>query len=255
MKKILSLAVVAALGLLCPTLWAQTVAVGTGYIAFTAQSSEVFSLYVDGTPAGSVSYNGTQQVVTLTGLTAGVHDLTVRLIRPTDRVAHLAVDYQLQGLRYRVVYDETLGRLSLLNESQGTLPVVVTPTMPATPTTQVVVPPSIARHLASEEDVQDLVARLNKTTFEGDKLQLAKSFVKGKHVTTSQAVQIANTLRFQSKRLDFLLYAFDYCTDRENYYTAADVLTFNSNKQKLLKRIQAGGFRHRAPVPYGTRRR
>lgn len=264
MKKFFCTALLALVGLLGGRLAAQTVATAPANVVFEAVGSEVFALYVDGMPSGSIAYEDTRQQVTLTGLTVGVHDITVRLIRPTDRVVHVALEYRLQPILCQVSYDAATGRLSVSAEAVGALAAAQAPTLgvaqtvPTTAESVIVTEPvvtplphTVHRHAATDADVLDLTARMKKTTFESDKLQLAKSFVKGKHVSTQQAVSIARELRFESKRLDFLLYAFDYCVDRENYYTAADVLAFNGNKQKLLKRIEVSNPR---PVSRPTRR-
>ena len=266
MKKIRFLSLFLSVWLLPFGALAQTVLPTNAFIVFTANSSEVFAVYVDGLPLGNVSYNNTQQQVTLSNVSIGIHDITVRLIRPTDRIAHITIDYQQQPLYCNVYYDATSGRLSILTDPAVQLPTTttITPTTPATtttpvtplPTTDVIVvqPPTGSRFRASEGDILGIVERMKKTTFENDKLQLAKSFVKGKYINTPQAIQIAQALRFESKRLEFLLYAYDYCYDRENYYTAADILNFNSNKQKLLKRIQHASP-HRRPQSARSSRR
>ncbi len=271
MKKILFLAFVAIAWLLPSATSAQTVVQTSGYIAFTAKTNEVFAIYVDGIPYGNVTYSNTQQQIVLSNLPVGVHDITVRLIRPTDRVTHVTIDYQLQSLYCYVYYDALSGLLSILTESNVALPTTVTPATPVTSVTPVtpvtpastlpvtnevvVVNPIAHRHIASDADVSGIIDRMKKTSFENDKLQLAQSFVKGKHVSTAQAILIAQSLRMEGKRLDFLLYAYDYCYDRENYYTAIDILNYNSNKQKLLKRIQNSSPRHRSqPNPEHHRR-
>lgn len=237
------------------TMQAQTVPQTGNNIVFTALSSEVFSIYVDGVPSGSVSYTNARQQVALSGLTTGPHDITIRLIRPTDRVTHIVVDCQQQPANYLVQYDAAANAFSILTSTQPIQPSASPDAVSPLPASPVVIPPAGTnlthpghiRHIATNEDVYGLVIRLKKTTFDEDKLQLAQSFVKGKHINTQQAITIAQTIRLEGKRLNFLLYAYDYCTDRENYYTAADVLTFNRNKQKLLKRIQTTNHRNRRP--------
>lgn len=263
MKKFVFLTLVAFAWLFPYAASAQTVVTTPAYIVFTAQTNEIFTVYVDGIPYGNTTYNNTQQQVTISNLPLGVHSVTVRLIRPTDRVANISIDYQQQSGYFIVSYDATTSLLSILTEANIPLPSVVTPITPVTPITNTpivtpvtptpgvaVMPPYGNRHIASDADVYGIIERLKKTSFENDKLQLSKSFVKGKHVTTEQAVLIAKSLRFESKRLEFLIYTYDYCIDRENYYTAADILSFNSNKQKLLKRIQHSGPNSRTRSRY-----
>jgi len=258
MKRILSIILVAFAWLLSGAVSAQTVVTPSSYITFSAQTNEIFTVYVDGIPYGNTTYSNTQQQVTLSNLPLGIHDFTIRLIRPTDRVTHISIDYQQQASHFIVSYDATTGIFAILTESNIPVPSVVTPVIPVTtssPTTTittgtthsgVVMMPYDPKHIATDDEVNGILERMKKTTFEYDKLQLAKSFVKGKHVNTEQAILIARSLRFESKRLEFLLYCYDYCYDRENYYTAGDIFTFNNNRQKLYKRIQYSGPRSRS---------
>ena len=78
---------------------------------------------------------------------------------------------------------------------------------------------------------------MNDSPFDKDKLLLGKTFVKQHQVLTSQAIQMARTITFEESRLDFLLYAFDYCADQQNYYQVVETLTFSSNRNKLLEAI------------------
>lgn len=241
MKKVLFHVLFAVAWLFPRIALAQAEVQTSANVVLTAKSTEIFVVYVDGIPCGNISYDHTQQQVALANLPSGVHEITVRLIRPIDRIAHLTIDYQQQTLSYSVYYNATTQAVSVLTEPGLALPATAAPTTPTVPPTPAIphaMPPAGPSHVATEADILGIVDRMKKTTFENDKLQLAKSFVKGKHVGTAQAIRIAQVIRFESKRLDFLLYAYDCCYDRENYYKAADILNFSNNKKKLLKRIQ-----------------
>jgi hypothetical protein len=105
------------------------------------------------------------------------------------------------------------------------------PPTPPTPPSQIVI-----TH-ATEAAVGDIVQLMNDSPFDKDKLLLGKTFVKQHQVLTSQAIRMAKTITFEESRLEFLLYAFDYCADQQNYYQAVEALTFSSSRNKLLEAI------------------
>jgi hypothetical protein len=43
---------------------------------------------------------------------------------------------------------------------------------------------------------------------------------------------------FDDSRLEIAKYAWDYTIDRDNYYQVADVFTFSSSKESLMKFLE-----------------
>lgn len=82
-----------------------------------------------------------------------------------------------------------------------------------------------------------MVARMRKQTFDSDRLALGKVIVASSDLTAGQVARLAETLEFTSSQVDFLKYAYPYCVDKVNYNIAVDVLTFSSDKKKVMDYI------------------
>ncbi len=199
------------------------------FLNFLSTHGETFIVYIDGVP---FNQQPRHQVSSL-DVEPGQHDICVRLVRPADRVATLSMQFVHRQNNFSVSYDSRSETLSVIPE-QGYGITPPTPPVPPTPPT----PPSqiIITH-ATDAAVGDIVQLMNDSPFDKDKLLLGKTFVKQHQVLTSQAIRMAKTITFEESRLEFLLYAFDYCADQQNYYQAVEALTFSSSRNKLLEAI------------------
>ena len=199
------------------------------FLNFLSTHGETFVVYVDGFPFNPQPRHQVSSI----DVEPGQHDICVRLARPADRVATLSMQFVHRQNNFSVSYDSRSETLSVIPE-QGYGITPPTPPVPPTPPT----PPSqiIITH-ATEAAVGDIVQLMNDSPFDKDKLLLGKTFVKQHQVLTSQAIRMAKTITFEESRLEFLLYAFDYCADQQNYYQAVEALTFSSSRNKLLEAI------------------
>lgn len=66
---------------------------------------------------------------------------------------------------------------------------------------------------------------------EEEKLNLAKVVLKNKWFTTGQIRELAQTFYNEERRLRFLKFAYEFCWDKGNYFTLAD-LFYNSGYKK-----------------------
>jgi hypothetical protein len=95
--------------------------------------------------------------------------------------------------------------------------------------------PEIRR--ATEEDVAAMVLRMKNQSFDSDRLALGKVIVASSNLTASQIARLAETIDFSSSQVEFLKYAYNYCIDKPNYYQTVDILTFRSDKKKVMDYI------------------
>ena len=59
----------------------------------------------------------------------------------------------------------------------------------------------------------------------------------GSLLTSRQIADMAKTFKFDSNRTGFLLYAYEFCADPQNYVVAANTLEFSSNRNELMRKI------------------
>ena len=213
------------------------------YLNFYADHGETFIVYVDGRPC----YPQPLHQVSSVAVEPGQHDICVRLVHPADRVATLSMQFIHRQNNFTVAYDsrsETLGLIpdQFNGHSRPTPPAPPPPPPPPTPPTPHtphiphIQQPDTPTH-ANETEMSSIVELMNKSPFDKDKLSLGKTFVKQHPVLSSQAVLMAKTITFEDSRLEFLIYAFDYCVDPENYFQTVEALTYSSSRDKLLEVI------------------
>ena len=82
-----------------------------------------------------------------------------------------------------------------------------------------------------------MILRLKAMSFDSDRLALGKAIVAATPMKASQIARLAQAIDFSNSQVDFLKYAYTYCVDKENYYRTVDVLTFSSDKKKVLDYI------------------
>lgn len=98
-------------------------------------------------------------------------------------------------------------------------------------------PPMPAMHVATEEELADMERRMRSQSFDKDRLALGKSIVSSSRLTAYQISRLAKTISFSDSQVEFLKFAYHYCIDPNNYYQTVDVLSFSSDKKKVLDYI------------------
>ena len=91
----------------------------------------------------------------------------------------------------------------------------------------------------SPEEFSQAIISIRKESFNNTKLVLAKQILRSKKCfTTTQIKEIAKLFSFDDTRLELAKFAWEYTIDRENYYQVADVFSFTSHKDQLLKFLE-----------------
>jgi hypothetical protein len=89
----------------------------------------------------------------------------------------------------------------------------------------------------SAQDFQQLINTVSNRSFESDKLLISKQALKDRYLSTAQIAQLMNLYSFESTKLAFAKYAFDFCADPQNYYTINDAFTFSGSINSLEQYI------------------
>ena len=100
-------------------------------------------------------------------------------------------------------------------------------------------PPPPPPCVVSESELGPMKTQITNAMSSSTKLTLAKSILQAKKCfSTSQIKQLVALMTFDSDQLALAKFAYDYCTDKPNYYQVADVLQFSSSQQELLNYIK-----------------
>jgi len=90
----------------------------------------------------------------------------------------------------------------------------------------------------NQNDFNNALNSIRSDSFESGKLSKAKQIVSRNRMCTAQIVQIVRLFSFESNKLEFAKYAYQYCSDKNNYYQVTDAFSFQSSKDELLKFIR-----------------
>jgi len=80
---------------------------------------------------------------------------------------------------------------------------------------------------------------MQDATFEQKMLEIAKSGLKDRQLTTMQVHHLMEVFAFESNKLELAKYCYDKTTDKENYYTLYNDFAFSSNSSELDKFIRS----------------
>lgn len=128
----------------------------------------------------------------------------------------------------------------------------VTPSKPAAPAKPTTPAPAPAREeVVIVDRVAGCTIPMNSTdfakaknniagkNFEDQKLSTAKTIAKTNCLSSEQIKDICGTFNFEDSKLDFAKYAYDYCSDKGNYYIINDVFNFSSSSDELEQFISS----------------
>ena len=209
-------------------------------VSFESQHGETFTVFLDGDQMNRMP----QSRVLVPDVGDQTHEVVVVLRRPAEKAAVLMLRPGEPNVTVNVNYDSRQEMLHLFTpaynrpdgdrdrrarrERQAASPQdVYEPYIPVTPT---------ERHV-SDDDVDIMVMQLKAQSFDNDRLTLAKTLVCSALFTSAQIARMAQTIDFSSSQVDFLKYAYSYCSDPKDYGRAVEVLTFSSDKKKVTDYI------------------
>lgn len=109
-----------------------------------------------------------------------------------------------------------------------------------TTTPTIVVQPAIPVCEVTGAEMEEAKNAIKKESFSDTQLALAKQIISAKKCfTCAQVKQLAQLFSFDDAKLDLVKYAYDFTTDKSNYYTLNSVFSFSNSKDQLMKFIQS----------------
>lgn len=213
-------------------------------VNFVSQHGEAFNVYID----GNLQNRLPQGRVLVGNVTDQVHEVVVVLKRPTEKAAVLQLSPGEKVVTVNVNYDSRLEQLYLytaahnrpdaeerksLREETKRVVQLSKPEM---------VPPEIQIQeakvrAATPDELDSLLLRMRAQRFDNERLALGKVIVASTNLSAAQIALLAETIDFSSSQVEFLKYAYSYCLDPANFYRTVEVLTFTSDRRKVLDYI------------------
>lgn len=93
----------------------------------------------------------------------------------------------------------------------------------------------------SQVNVPSVIDAMNRSSFESDKLIIAKQALHNNEIYAAGVERIIRQFSFESSRLEFAKYAYSHCIDPENYYRVNSAFAFSSSIEKLNDYIYSSG--------------
>lgn len=91
----------------------------------------------------------------------------------------------------------------------------------------------------SETEFESIKSTLLAESFNNTRLTLGKQILEAKKCFTAAQIQsFVKLYDYESSRLEIAKFAYDYCTDKSNYYLVNDAFSFSSSKTDLTNYIQ-----------------
>jgi len=88
-----------------------------------------------------------------------------------------------------------------------------------------------------ERDFIALCATIENTSFDSDRLVIAKQALANNYVTSEQVLEILNLFSFESNKLDLAKFAYKSTIDKERYFIVNNAFSFSSSKRELNEYI------------------
>jgi len=213
-------------------------------VNFVSQHGEAFNVYLD----GNLQNRLPQSRVLVGGVSDQVHEVVVVLKRPTEKAAVLQLRPGEKVVTVNVNYDARLEQLylytaahnrpddaerkTLREEARRVVQMGRDETIPLK--TQV---EEAQLRAVTPDELDSILLRMRSQRFDNERLALGKVIVASSNLTAEQIATITETIDFSSSQVEFLKYAYGYCLDPVNYYRTVEVLTFTSDRRKVLDYI------------------
>jgi len=95
-------------------------------------------------------------------------------------------------------------------------------------------------HGATPEQMQLVLQVLDNQSFDDKKLEIGKLCVVLGHFCTRDLALMAEKFSFDDNRKQFLIDAYPYCVDPQNYYSLKEVFQFRSNFDEMMEKTHPG---------------
>ncbi len=143
----------------------------------------------------------------------------------------------LMGLTTQTIASTALTQTLVPTNTAVITPTVITTTTTTQPvsTNTIVQQPSlsVAPVAMNDAEFNGVVNMLKKESLESTRTNLAKSFLRGKNLNTTQVVTVLKTFNLERNKLDLAKHFYAQTLDKQNYFSVMDVFSLSSSKKDL----------------------
>ena len=96
---------------------------------------------------------------------------------------------------------------------------------------------------ATPEELSMTLRVLEDLSFDDKRVEVAQLAVMLGHFCTDDLARMAKKFSFDDNRKKFLVYAYDYCEDPQNYFSLHRVFEFRNNFDEMMESLDRGHHR------------
>jgi hypothetical protein len=90
----------------------------------------------------------------------------------------------------------------------------------------------------SNRNFEEALQLIKNDGFDETRLSNAKQIASSNCLSANQVISICKLFSFEESKLDFAKFAYDYCTERRNYFKVNSVFSFEGSRTELNSYIQ-----------------
>ena len=109
---------------------------------------------------------------------------------------------------------------------------------PVAPPVPPMPPVPVIPYAMNSQDYDAAYQLISDESFDSSKLTLAEQVVSTNPMSASQILGICKLFSFESNKLEFAKYAYEYCVDRNKYFLLNEAFTYESSKRELSEFIK-----------------
>lgn len=91
----------------------------------------------------------------------------------------------------------------------------------------------------SSSDFENGKSSITKQSFAESQIKTAKQMTKANCLTVKQIRSIMDVFSFEEYKLEYAKYAYEYCTEKKNYYQLTEAFTFSSSSDSLNEFLES----------------
>ena len=215
-------------------------------LTFLSQHGETFTVFIDGDQQNRMP----QSRVMVNNVSSQTHEVVIVTKRPVEKAAVMSLRPGEPNVVVNINYDQRLEKLYLYTAAHNRAETAEVMDQPhrrriERPTSVPVgvkneaplVRPAHTPAPVNEDELNSMAARMKAQSFDSDRLALGKVLVASSSFNAAQIAYLARTLDYSQSQVEFLKYAYAYCSDKNNYATTIDILTYRADRKKVLDYI------------------
>ena len=154
---------------------------------------------------------------------------------------NMGINMNIEGMDSEMEVEETT-TTTVKTSSSNTTTTTSSPAVKSEPRKEIVVTEKTTGGCSRPMDSGSFTSAkgsISSKGFDDTKLSTAKQVAKANCMSAAQIKEVMGLFGFEETKLEFAKYAYDFCTDKNNYYMVGDAFSFSSSNDELNEFIES----------------